>query len=89
MEIILYVIGVTVVYAIGFWRGVVSGYNTGYREKYGKIYNLEIDETDPNNILCYDLLHRKFLFQVATVEDAITKLGETLPDDTTIVISRV
>jgi hypothetical protein len=90
MEIIITAAGALFVgYMVGRWTGVVSGYHTAHREKYGKIFNLEIDETDPTNLLCYDLLNDKFLFQVATAEAAIEKLGEFLPENTTIVVSRV
>lgn len=65
MEIILSLIAG---FAFGYWRGVLSGYDTGIRERLlPSIINIEIEEVD-KTFLYYELESGKFLGQWETEE---------------------
>lgn len=85
MEIIIIVL---LSVAVGYWRGVVSGYELREREgDTSKIFNVDVIEEN-NQAFFYDLKLNRFMFQCASVQEGIDRLKQQLPEGTVIVVSR-
>jgi hypothetical protein len=73
-------------FVFGFWRGVMSGYRTGSKEK-SKIYNVELEEID-GEFHFRELPGHQFIIKDSSIEKGTQHIYDSLPEGHILVISR-